>query len=89
MKSYVLAAALIFMAASPSMPAVAQCAGCGADFNKADRARVAQEAAAQKDKAEKDKMRESLGNGMARDAADKVKAHNERNERALRDADPK
>lgn len=57
-----LAAALIVPG-----PAQAQCAGCNADFNKADRAAV---------KAMKDL--EKLGTGMLRDTAEKMQKSHEK-----------
>lgn len=88
MKRSILAAAAIAAAigVAPAF-AHAQCAGCDADFNKKDRAEVARQEKEQKDRAEKQQLKEALGNGMARDAAEKAEKHNERNEKALKDVD--
>lgn len=88
MKRSILAVGAI-VAAIGIAPAYAhaQCAGCDADFNKKDRAEVARQEKEQKDKAEKQQLKEALGNGMARDAAEKAQKHNEANEKALKDVD--
>lgn len=84
MKRLLLAAAATLLL-TPA--AYAQCAGCDADFNKAEREKADREAKEQSDKADKQQLKEALGDGMARDAAEKMEKHNERNEKALEAVD--
>ena len=82
-KLFLVAAATLLL--SPAVSA--QCAGCDADYNKAERQKAEKEAKEAKDRAEKEQLKEALGNGMARDAAEKAQEHNKRNEDALKAVD--
>jgi hypothetical protein len=67
--------------------AYAQCAGCDADYNKAEREKMAKEAREQKDRAEKQALKEALGTGTARKAGEDMEQHNKKNDDAFNAVD--
>lgn len=71
-KFVIIATALVtgLGVAGAAIPAQAQCAGCGADYNKAERERMAREAREQRERQAREAVKENFGTGMIRDALD-------------------
>lgn len=83
------AAAMLTLALlTPPASALAQCAGCGADFNKGDRDKADKQAHDNADKSYHDNVKDHSGNGMAHDAIDKSDKHNDANDKAFHESDP-
>lgn len=73
MKFKLIATALVtgLGIACSAIPAQAQCAGCGADFNKAERERMARDAREQAQREARERVKENFGTGLIREALDR------------------